>query len=86
MVANIKPDKPYFWVIGKRITTKAAVGPVILNREPPNNAAKKPATITVYNPCCGGTPTAIANAIPKGIATIPTVIPDTISARNLEKE
>ena len=67
--------------IGARITTKAAVGPVTWNREPPRSGTKSPATMAVYRPCCGGTPTAMASAIDKGSATTPTTSPASTSAR-----
>ncbi len=64
------------------MTTKAAVGPDTLNREPPVKAIKGAATSTVYRPCCGATPTAIANAMAKGMAIMPTVKPAVMSPRS----
>jgi len=75
------PARPKRAAIGDKITTKAAVGPDTLAREPPNNAVSPPATIAVYRPCCGGAPQAIARAIESGKATIPTTSPAAMSAR-----
>jgi hypothetical protein len=47
MVAMNRPPMPYCWTIGSRMTTKAAVGPDTLNRDPPVNAMTTPATIAV---------------------------------------
>ncbi len=45
--ANSSPARPYCWAMGKRITTKAAVGPDTLKREPPARAIRKPAMTAV---------------------------------------
>ena len=78
-VAISRPLKPNCWVTGNKITTKAAVGPEILKRDPPVNAMIIPATMAVYNPCCGGTPLAMASAMESGMAIMPTVNPAIIS-------
>ncbi|MNG36234.1 hypothetical protein D3C84_1231960 [compost metagenome] len=62
--------------IAKRMGINAPVGPPIWNLEPPNNEMRMPATKVVYNPYSGFTPEAIANAIPNGMATIPTIRPE----------
>lgn len=43
---------------------------------------QKSATTAQYNPVCGGTPEAMANAIASGSATRPTVMPAIRSERN----
>ena len=50
-VAINRPDKPNCIETGYKITTKAAVGPETLKREPPVSAITKPAIIAVYSPC-----------------------------------
>ena len=77
---------PNCWVIGSRITTKAAVGPEMLKREPPHRAISGAATSNVYRPCCGATPTAIANTMARGMAMMPTVRPAARSPRRLAQE
>ena len=57
------------------ITIKAPVGPPICTLLPPRNEIINPATIAVIIPFSGVTPEAIPNAIAKGKATIPTIIP-----------
>ena len=78
-VAISRPLRPNCWVTGNKITTKAAVGPEILKRDPPVSAIIIPATMAVYKPCCGGTPLAMASAMESGIAIMPTVNPAIIS-------
>ena len=46
----MSPPNPYFCAIGARTTTKAAVGPVTWQRDPPSRATMPPPMITVYNP------------------------------------
>lgn len=65
------------------MTTKAAVGPEMLNRDPPVKAITAPATMAVYSPCWGGTPVAIASAMERGTATTPIVSPANTSRFNL---
>ena len=77
MVASCRPLTPNFAVIPARITMKAPVGPAICRRLPPKMDTAAPATIAVYSPCSGLTPEAIANAMAKGSATTPTMIPAT---------
>ena len=74
-VATSRPASPNCCDTGYRITTKAAVGPDTLKREPPVRAITIPATAEVYRPYCGATPLPIASAIASGMAMIPTVIP-----------
>ena len=47
MPATSKPAMPYLVTTGKRITTKAAVGPVTCIRVPPSSAQRMPAMIAV---------------------------------------
>ena len=61
---------------------KAPAGPPICIRLPPNRAISPPAMIAVKIPCSGFKPLAMANAIDKGKATMPTVIPAKISLKN----
>ncbi len=82
MVHSSSPPRPNCWVIGNRITTNAAVGPETLKREPPVRAISGAATSTVYNPCWGATPTAMASAMARGMAMMPTVNPALMSPRN----
>src|SRR5713101_820626 len=63
-------------------TTNAPVGPPICREDPPSAEIKKPATTAQYNPACGGTPDAMANAIASGRATRPTVTPAITSETN----
>ncbi|GAB5450974.1 MAG: hypothetical protein Hals2KO_13020 [Halioglobus sp.] len=70
-----KPPTPYCCTIGKRITTNAAVGPVMFTLDPPVIALMPPAMIAVYRPCCGGRPLAMASAIDNGSAIMPTIRP-----------
>ena len=60
----------------------APVGPPIRKCDPPKKDTRKPATTAVIKPCCGDTPDAIPNAIAKGSAIIPTIIPAIRSAVN----
>jgi len=71
----IRPFKPYFSTIPKRITIKAPVGPPICTRLPPNKDIINPAITAVIRPFSGETPEATANAIANGKATIPTTTP-----------
>nr|UVY31560.1 MAG: hypothetical protein [Bacteriophage sp.] len=57
------------------ITIKAPVGPPICTLLPPRNEMMNPATIAVIIPFSGLTPEAIPNAMARGNATIPTIIP-----------
>ena len=74
-VAIISPDMPYSDTIPKTITMNAPVGPPIRKFDPPKSEVSKPATIAVMRPCCGVTPDAIPNAMARGSAIIPTIIP-----------
>ena len=82
MLNSSRPPRPYCWTMGSRITTKAAVGPETLKREPPLRAISGAATSTVYRPCCGGAPTAMARAMASGMAMMPTVSPARMSPRS----
>ena len=53
----------------------APVGPPICTFEPPRAEMMKPATMAVMMPFSGLTPDAMANAIARGRATIPTMMP-----------
>src|ERR1700681_1280107 len=77
------PSRPYRATIPKTTTTNAPVGPPICVVDPPNAEITKPATIAQYNPACGATPEAIANAIASGSATSTPVTPARTSAANL---
>ncbi|MNE76004.1 hypothetical protein D3C80_1722130 [compost metagenome] len=52
-----------------------------MKREPPVRAINGAATSTVYRPCCGATPTAMASAMASGMAMMPTVSPAARSPR-----
>jgi hypothetical protein len=67
--------------MAKRIGMNAPVGPPIWNLDPPSKEIRIPAITVVYNPYSGLTPEAMANAIPSGIAMIPTISPDNRSLR-----
>ncbi len=82
-VHNSRPPTPNCWVMGSKMTTNAAVGPDTLKRDPPKSAITEPPINTVYKPCCGGTPTAIAKAMAKGIAIMPMVKPALRSPRKV---
>ena len=60
----------------------APVGPPIWTREPPSAEMINPAMTAVKMPASGLTPDAIAKAMARGSATIPTVRPAVKSARN----
>src|SRR2546423_1420324 len=64
------------------MTTNAPVGPAICTREPPSAETRKPATMAVHRPRSGDTPLAMANAIARGSATMPTMTPARPSRRN----
>ena len=64
------------------MTMNAPVGPPICTRLPPNAEMRKPVTMAVYRPRSGVTPLAMANAIASGSATMPTMTPAAVSARN----
>ncbi len=77
------PSIPCFATMPKTTTTNAPVGPPIWVEDPPRAEIAKPATMAQYRPVCGGTPEAMANAIAKGRATSPTVIPARRSDTNI---
>ena len=79
MVASIRPLMPYCWTMPYRITMKAPVGPPIWTLLPPRNETRNPPTTALIGPFSGETPEAIAKAIAKGRATIPTIMPATTS-------
>ena len=58
----------------------APVGPPMLTRVPPSAEMMKPAMTAVKMPASGLTPEAMANAMASGSATMPTVMPATVSA------
>src|SRR5262245_45493625 len=64
------------------MTTNAPVGPPICTRDPPSAEMRNPATMAVHKPRPGVTPLAIANAMAKGRATMPTMTPAVTSARS----
>ena len=59
---------------------KAPVGPPICTLLPPSAEMTKPATMAVMIPFSGVTPDAIPNAMAKGRATMPTMMPAMTSA------
>ena len=61
------------------MTMNAPVGPPICTLLPPKKEMINPATMAVMIPFSGVTPDAIPNAMAKGKATIPTMIPAIIS-------
>ena len=61
------------------MTMNAPAGPPICTRLPPKIEIKPPAMMAVKIPASGLSPLAIANAIAKGSATTPTVMPANIS-------
>ena len=79
IVEIISPWIPYTLTIPTTITTKAPVGPPICTRLQPRNEIMKPATIAVTIPLSGDTPDAMANAMARGRARIPTIIPEKTS-------
>jgi len=81
-VARRRPPRPKRAEMGTRIATKAAVGPETCTRDPPSSPISAPPTIAVYSPCCGGTPEAMASAMERGRATMPTTIPAMASRRS----
>ncbi len=56
------------------MTMKAPVGPPICTRLPPKTETISPPIIAVIRPFSGLTPEAIAKAIARGNATIPTIM------------
>src|ERR1700686_2195815 len=81
-VHKYSPSIPYRATMPATTTTNAPVGPPICVDDPPSAEIKNPATMAQYNPACGATPEAIANAIASGSATSPTVTPARTSAVN----
>jgi len=65
---------------------KAPVGPPICTLLPPKKETMKPPIMAVINPFSGLTPDAIPNAMAKGRATMPTIIPAIRSAENFSFE
>ena len=65
------------------ITMNAPVGPPICTLLPPKMEMIRPATIAVMIPYSGVTPEAIPNAMARGRATIPTMIPAMRSDMNV---
>ena len=64
---------------------KAPVGPPICTLEPPNREMRKPAMMAVMIPFSGVTPLAIPNAMARGSATIPTIMPAMRSFMNISR-
>jgi hypothetical protein len=61
---------------------KAPAGPPICTEVPPKAEIKKPAMMAVHKPASGLSPLAIAKAMAKGKATMPTVTPAPASSAN----
>ena len=82
-VASSRPSNPCFWTINRITVTKAAVGPEICTRLPPNKETMKPPIIAVKMPMAGagngvmipGGKLATPKARASGKAMRPTVIP-----------
>jgi len=74
-----RPSTPCLSITPKT-TTKAPVGPEMLNRAPPSAEPGNPPTTAVTSPTSGVVPEAIASAMASGSATIATVRPATASA------
>jgi hypothetical protein len=75
MVASSKPVTPCASTMPNTTTMKALAGPAIWTLEPPSSATTKPPTIAAHKPDEGGKPEAMAMAMAKGRATMPTVTP-----------
>ena len=83
-VATQSPEKPYAPRMPETITINAPVGPPIWTFEPPKTEIINPAIIAVYKPCAGETPLAMAKAIARGRAKMPTLMPAPMSATRVE--
>ena len=83
-VAVARPDIPSLglFTMAYMITVKAPVGPPIWTFVPPKAAMQNPAIMAVYKPVSGLHPDAMAKAIDRGSATIPTIIPAIRSEEN----
>src|SRR5690606_14140385 len=81
-VAMIRPSRPCCRTMAYTMTMNAPVGPAICTRLPPKALMKKPATMAVTRPLSGGTPLAMAKAMASGRATMPTMMPETMSRRS----
>src|SRR6266851_1616458 len=81
-VASASPSTPCCWTIAYTITTNAPVGPPICTRDPPSAAIRNPPTIAVNSPRSGLTPLAMAKAMARGSATMPTMTPAVTSVTN----
>jgi hypothetical protein len=82
----VNPFRPNSSTIPYMMIIKAPVGPPIWTRLPPSEAISIPAMMAVIKPFSGETPEAMAKAIARGNATIPTIIPETISFDNVSLE
>ena len=85
-VAIANPSMPKFWMMPYTITMNAPVGPPICTFVPPRKETKKPPMMAVIRPFSGLTPEAIPNAMARGNATIPTMIPAIKSVMNFSFE
>ena len=85
-VATANPSKPNCWMIPYTMTIKAPVGPPICTELPPKSETMNPPITAVISPFSGLTPEAIPNAMAKGRATIPTMMPAIRSAANFPFE
>ena len=66
------------------MTINAPVGPPIWTLLPPRKETIKPAITAVMIPFSGDTPDAMANAMARGKATMPTITPAIRSERNAD--
>src|SRR5690606_15666731 len=73
------PLTPCSCTMPNTMMMNAPVGPPICTRLPLRSEITSPAIIAVINPFSGDTPDAIAKAMAKGKATMPTIIPDKTS-------
>lgn len=77
------PAGPYRPTIGTRTTVMAPVGPDTCRFDPPNNAARAPATTAVARPASAPSPEETPKPRASGSATIATVSPASRSLRGL---
>ncbi len=73
---------PCAMTMGASNGTNAPAGPPICTREPPSAETKKPPMMAVKMPVSGFRPDAMARAIDRGKATMPTIKPAVKSAKN----
>ena len=84
-VAMASPSMPYWLMMPATMTMKAPVGPPIWTLLPPRNETMKPPMMAVMSPFSGETPLAMPNAMARGRATMPTMMPAIRSAVNFRR-